>query len=82
MDEEMYDKIWKECKDLAISRNKAYGDSYKVCDVHTLTGLVIMKLTRIYRLGDSAKTMDELQDAINYLAFSIEKLKKGEPLIY
>lgn len=82
MDEEMYDKIVKECKDLAISRNQAYGDSYKVCDVHTLIGLIIMKLTRVYKLGDSAKTVDELQDALNYAVFSIEKLKKGEKLIY
>jgi hypothetical protein len=80
MDEERYNKVIEECKKLVIDRNQVYGDSVDVVDIHTLIGLCIMKLTRVYRLGDSAKTLDEMQDSINYLVFAIEKLKKGEKL--
>ena len=67
-------KVINECKKLVISRNKQYGDSVDVIDIHTVIGLVLMKLNRIYKLGDShAKTKDELTDSINYLVFALEK---------
>jgi hypothetical protein len=76
MNSERYNKVIQECMKLVIDRNKKYGDSVDVIDIHTLVGLVIMKLTRIYRLGDNAKTKDELMDSINYLVFALEKYNK------
>jgi len=60
MDEQRYNKVIDECKQLVISRNKQYGDSVDVIDIHTIVGLCIMKLTRVYKLGENAKTKDEL----------------------
>ena len=79
MDEERYNKVIDECKKLVISRNQQYGDTVDVVDIHTVVGLVLMKLNRIYKLGTTnAKTKDELQDSINYLVFALEKYNKGE----
>jgi hypothetical protein len=78
MDEERYNKVIDECKKLVISRNKQYGDSVDVIDIHTIVGLCIMKLTRIYRLGEESKTKDELQDVINYAVFALEKFEKEQ----
>lgn len=79
MDEERYNKVIDECKQLVISRNKQYGDSVDIIDIHTTVGIVLMKLNRIYKLGAlNAKTKDELQDSINYLVFALEKYNKGE----
>jgi len=77
MNKKRYDNVIKECRKLVLSRNKQYGDSVDVIDIHTLVGLVIMKLSRIYKLGErNAKTKDELQDALNYLVFALEKYQK------
>jgi uncharacterized membrane protein len=77
MNKERYDKIIDECRTLIISRNEQYGDTVDVVDIHTVIGLVLMKLNRIYQLGtDNAKTKDELQDSLNYLVFSLEKYEK------
>lgn len=79
MNKERYDKIIDECRDLVISRNEQYGDTVDVVDIHTIIGLIIMKLNRIYQLGiTNAKTKDELQDSLNYLVFALEKYNKGE----
>jgi hypothetical protein len=79
MDEERYNKVINECRKLVISRNQQYGDTVDVVDIHTIIGLVLMKLNRIYQLGlKNAKTKDELQDSLNYLVFALEKLDKGE----
>jgi len=79
MNEERYNKIIDECKLLVISRNQQYGDSVDVIDIHTIVGLCIMKLTRIYKLGEeTAKTKDELQDVINYCVFALEKYEKEQ----
>ena len=78
MDEERYNKIINECKKLVISRNQQYGDCVDVIDIHTIVGLCIMKLTRIYKLGSNAKTKDELQDVINYCVFALEKFEKEQ----
>lgn len=76
MNEERYNKVINECRELVISRNKQYGDSVDVVDIHTLIGICIMKLTRIYELGAESKTRDELQDVINYCVFALEKYEK------
>jgi hypothetical protein len=77
MNKERYDKVIDECRKLVISRNKQYGDSTDIVDIHTLVGLCLMKLSRIYKLGETnAKTKDELQDSINYLVFALEKYNK------
>lgn len=78
MDEQRYNKVIDECKQLVISRNKQYGDSVDVIDIHTIVGLCIMKLTRVYKLGDKAKIKDELQDVINYAVFALEKFEKEQ----
>jgi hypothetical protein len=77
MNKERYDKIIDECRALVISRNEQYGDTVDVVDIHTLVGLCIMKLSRIYQLGvANTKSRDELIDSINYLVFCIEKLNR------
>lgn len=74
MNKERYNKVIDECRKLVISRNKQYGDTVDIVDIHTLVGLCMMKLSRIYQLGeDNAKTKDELQDVINYCVFALEK---------
>jgi len=74
MDKERYMKVINETMKLVISRNKQYGDSVDVIDIHTIVGLCLMKLNRIFQLGeDHAKTKDELQDTLNYMVFAIEK---------
>lgn len=79
MNEERYNKVIDECKRLVISRNTQYGDSVDVIDIHTIVGLCIMKLTRVYKLGEeNAKTKDELQDTINYCVFALERLNKNQ----
>ena len=78
MNEERYNKVINECKKLVISRNQQYGDCVDVIDIHTIVGLCIMKLTRIYQLGKNAKTKDELQDVINYAIFALEKFEKEQ----
>ena len=76
MNEERYNRVIEECKKLVISRNKQYGDTVDVVDIHTIVGLCIMKLTRIYQLGEQSKRLDELQDVLNYCVFAIEKHNK------
>jgi hypothetical protein len=77
MNKERYDKIINECRALVISRNEQYGDTVDVVDIHTVIGLVLMKLNRIYQLGvENAKTKDELQDSLNYIVFALEKYEK------
>lgn len=80
MNEERYNKVINECKKLVISRNKQYGDSVDIVDIHTLVGLCMMKLSRIYKLKENAKTKDELQDVVNYCVFALEKFEKGETI--
>lgn len=76
MNKTRYDNVISECRKLVISRNKQYGDTVDIVDIHTLVGLCMMKLSRIYQLGESnAKTKDELQDVINYCVFALEKYK-------
>lgn len=78
MDEQRYNKVIDECRKLVISRNQQYGDTVDVVDVHTVVGLCIMKLTRIYQLGvENTKSRDELIDSLNYIVFALEKLDKG-----
>lgn len=79
MNSQIYDNIVKECKKIVMSRNKKYGNSTAPIDIHTIVGIVIMKLTRIYKLGtENAKTLDELQDSINYIVFALDKFKQEE----
>ena len=74
MNKKRYDNVIDECRKLVISRNKQYGDTVDIVDIHTLVGLCMMKLSRIYQLGEgNAKTKDELQDVINYCVFALEK---------
>ena len=77
MDEKRYMKVINECKKLVVSRNRQYGNSVDLISIQTCVELVIMKLSRIKSLGEThPKTLDELQDSLNYLCFSIEKFNK------
>lgn len=79
MDEKTYDRIVDECRRLVIARNKQYGNSVDIIDIHTIVGLCLMKLQRIYKMGvDNAKTRDELMDTLNYMVFALEKLDLHE----
>lgn len=79
MNEERYNKVVDECKKLVISRNQQYGDSVDLISIQTCVELVIMKLSRIKQLGElHPKTLDELQDSINYLVFALEKYNNKE----
>lgn len=76
MNEKDYNKIVDQAKQIMLERQSKYGNSIDVIDLHTTVGLMIMKLSRIYKLGDDAKTLDELQDVLNYSVFAIEKVNK------
>lgn len=78
MNSKRYNKVINECRKLVISRNKAYGDTVDIVDIHTLVGLCMMKLSRIYQLGNDSKTKDELQDVINYCVFALEKFENDK----
>lgn len=70
-------KICCEACHLMISRNKKYGDSWKVLSVQSIANLCEMKLNRIAKLGEvDAKTEDELIDTLNYMVFGLIKLKE------
>ena len=76
MNAKRYNEIMKNCRKLVLERNRSYGNSVDVIDLHTLVGIVIMKLTRIYKLGRHSKIEDELTDAVNYLIFALNKLRE------
>lgn len=79
MDSKKYDKIINECKRLVISRNKNYGNSVDYMSIDGLVELIMMKLSRIKQLGEAhPKTLDELQDSLNYIVFCLEKYKQKE----
>ena len=77
MDIKTYDMIAKKAKDIFEERQKKYGNSVDEVDMHTIVGLMKMKLHRIYTKDILDKTEDELLDCINYCIFSLEKFYGG-----
>lgn len=69
-------KYTDECLSLMESRNKSYGDSWKVLSVQSIANLIEMKMNRVARLGSvEAKTKDEFMDCINYGLMGLIKLE-------
>lgn len=65
------------CFELMKSRNKAYGNSWKVLSVQAIANLMEMKMNRIAKLGEiDTKVLDEFQDCANYAIFALLKLRK------
>lgn len=76
-DREKFKQELDICYDLFVSRNSAYGDSWKVLSVQSCANLCEMKMNRIAKLGHKVpKTEDELRDTINYCVFALMKLKE------
>lgn len=66
-------QIFDECRNLFEERNKKYGDSYEVLDVHSIAKLCEMKMNRISNMEGNAKIEDEFMDTINYAIIGIYK---------
>jgi len=72
---ERFQEQQKKAFDLMMSRNKKYGDSWKVLSIQSIANLCEMKMNRIAKLGEiDAKTEDEFFDIINYACFALIKL--------
>lgn len=78
MDNNTYNDIITKANLIFNERQKKYGNSIDEIDIHTIIGLIRMKLFRIYKLGNNAKVEDELLDTLNYTVFALDKLYKGE----
>ncbi len=74
---EEYTKIADKAKSIFAERMSSYGNSVNEIDVHTIVGLMRMKLYRIYQEGLTPKAEDELLDTINYAIFALSRIKKG-----
>ena len=75
MDETTYNLIREKAKAIFLERQTKYGSSVDMIDLHTIVGLMLMKLSRVYNLPETAKVEDELLDCLNYCIFAMEKLK-------
>lgn len=70
---------FKKCQDLMISRNKKYGDSWKVLTIQSIANLIEMKMHRIANMDTKnldPKIEDEFSDACNYAIFGLIKLNQ------
>jgi 6-pyruvoyl-tetrahydropterin synthase len=70
-----YDGVLNKARSIFEERQSKYGNSVNEIDLHTIVGLMRMKLFRIYSEGASPKTEDELLDCINYAVFAMTRLK-------
>jgi hypothetical protein len=69
-------KEYDKCFDLMKSRNKKYGDSWKVLTIQSIANLCEMKLHRIANMNNQdldPKIEDELRDTANYMIFALIK---------
>lgn len=73
-----YNKIVGKAKSIFEERQTSYGNSIDEIDIHTIVGLMRMKLFRIYKEGVKPKTEDELLDTINYAVFALNKFYRGD----
>jgi len=56
--------------DLAISRNKKYGNTVDIVRTSSIIDLILMKLMRTRKLSTTDdKYLDELYDSLNYLVY-------------
>jgi hypothetical protein len=72
-----YLKVIKPCLNLAINRNKRYGNSIDIIKDDTIIDLVLMKLIRTRELPkNDSKRLDEVVDSINYLVYLLIRSDK------
>lgn len=74
---ERYLKAIEPCMNLAIDRNKRYGNSIEIMKDNSIIDLILMKLIRTRELPDSdEKKLDEIDDCLNYLVYL--KIRRNE----
>ena len=78
IDEDSYDSIISKARDIFVGRKSSYGNSVNEIDVHTIVGLMRMKLFRIYNEGLTPKAEDELLDTINYAVFALSRVSSDD----
>lgn len=67
------------CYALMQSRNKAYGNSWKVLSIQSIANLIEMKMNRISQLGEvDTKVVDEFMDCANYAIMALMKLNENK----
>jgi len=72
-----YLKAIKPCLELAVSRNKRYGNSIDILWDSSILDLVLMKLIRTKELPrNDPKYLDEIIDSINYLVYVLIRSDK------
>jgi hypothetical protein len=76
VDKLSYDRVLKKARSIFVERQGKYGNSVNEIDLHTIVGLMRMKLFRIYNEGADPKTEDELLDCINYAVFAMTRLEE------
>ena len=74
---ERYEKVIEICRNLALSRNKKYGNSIDIVRNSSILDLCLIKLMRTRKLPeDDPKFVDEIVDCINYLVYRLMRYKK------
>ncbi len=67
-----YIRAVKPAMELAISRNKKYGNSISIMKDASIIDLILMKLVRTRELpSKDKKYMDEVEDCLNYLVYML-----------
>lgn len=74
IDIDIYDGVLNKARTIFVERQSKYGNSVNEIDLHTIVGLMRMKLFRIYNEGAHPKTQDELLDTINYAVFALTRI--------
>ncbi len=79
---QLYDKYFKEAKELMMKKNHDYGEAWRQMRVSSFTDLILMKIFRIKQIEDNqGKTIASegvaanYFDIINYSVFALIKLK-------
>ena len=73
-----YDQLVNKARSIFKQRRSSYGNSVNEIDLHTIVGLMRMKLFRIYNEGLTSNTTDELLDTINYAVFALSRVGKDD----
>lgn len=75
---ELYDKYFKETKELMLKKNYDYGEAWRYMRISSLTDLILQKVLRVKQIEDNkGKTLisegidANYQDMINYSIFSL-----------
>ena len=74
--EENLTPYYKKCRDLMMSRNKKYGDSWRVLTIQSVANLIEMKMNRIANMKNEdldPKIEDEFIDTVNYAIMGLYK---------